>query len=105
MDGKTKTECGKIVSENLPMSIQQSGRMVRTWAVCYALFGKLPDSKQGGHQKTSSLVNDEDFQKDCITWLRAQLKNKHTPVAFHKFISKELIPSKFSAGNASKISE
>jgi len=92
--------------ENLPESIQQCGGTVRTWAVCHTLFRKLSDSKQGKHQKTTSLIlNDEDFQKDCITWQRAQLKNKQVPVAFHKFISKELIPSKFSAGNASKISE
>jgi hypothetical protein len=105
LKGHTKKECSKLVCENMPISMKRCERTVRTWTLHYIFFGKLPISKQGKHQKTTSLLNDEDFQKDCIDWLRNQPSNKRTPKAFNAFLANELIPSKFGVQNISKISE
>jgi hypothetical protein len=66
---------------------------IRSWAKYYLEFGVLLEHRQGKHQKTKSLIDDEDVYNKCRKWLRSQKDGEVMPATFAKYVNETLIPS------------
>ena len=60
---------------------------IRHWAKSFALEKKIPVILQGRHQKTSSLIDDEDVRRDCVGFLRSQTADQRSAASFCKWFS------------------
>lgn len=100
LDGFSKEESSEQAKECIPSEWVKSARCIRNWGDFYIINGKLMESKKGKHQKTKSLINDEDVHKKCLDWLRKQPKNQRIPRLFLDFLNDELIPSKRQSDKA-----
>ena len=69
-------------------------RSIRAWGDEWLLNGTLPRSKQGCHQKTPLLIEDEDVRDRCLVYLRTKVKTKRgiSVHHFNSWIEKELLP-------------
>ena len=81
----------QIASQLFPKSGKDhTARRIRKWAACFLATGKLPDSRQGRHIKTKSLINDEDIRIRCRTYLRSQKNEEITGHSFAKWVNENL---------------
>ena len=72
---------------------EQTGcKMVRAWGRRYYEDLSFPVEKRGRHQKTMSLIDDEDVRRRCLEYLRAQHSDKLTTRGFFNFVNTELLP-------------
>ena len=55
-------------------------------------FGNLPISRQGRHQKSQSLLNDEDVSFRIADWLREASKVNRTLEKLTAWINEILLP-------------
>jgi hypothetical protein len=67
------------------------GKQIRNWAKCWIENGSLPKSLQGCHQKTKSLIDDEDVIEKSLSYIR-QNKGKTTPNEYKIFVEQNLLP-------------
>ena len=91
-EGMARFHAGERAALCLPKVMQCSGRSVESWAKYYIEHGKVPDSMRGKHQKTASLLHDEDFQEKCASWLRVCLPSRRTPHLFMKHLNDNVVP-------------
>jgi hypothetical protein len=47
-------------------------KTIRHWSTFWCRHEELPTSRRGKHQKTRSLIEDEDVQEKCMVWIRSQ---------------------------------
>ena len=92
VDCRTREASAARASEALPSTIKVSGRTIQNWARVYVETGKVPEEKCGKHQKTASLIHDEDVLTKCIDWLRAQKPPKRTPQHFQAYLVDTVLP-------------
>ena len=65
-------------------------RTIRYWANYWLQYNHLSISRQGKHQKTLWLIDDEDIAEECHAWIRSQ-GGKTTPLKFKTFIEQKLL--------------
>ena len=65
-------------------------RVIRYWANYWLEYNRLPISRQGKHQKTIRLIDDEDIAEKCHIWIRSQ-GGTTTPLKFKEFIEQKLL--------------
>lgn len=71
-------------------SMVHRARTIRNWAQFYIATNELPSLKQGRHQKTRTLIDDEDVQNACRTWLRSQTPDSICARLFARWVSSSL---------------
>jgi hypothetical protein len=71
-------------------SAPYKARSIRYWASYWLQYNHLPISRQGKHQKTLRLIDDEDIAEKCHTWIRSQ-GGKITPIKFKEFVEQKLL--------------
>ncbi|CAB4417188.1 unnamed protein product [Rhizophagus irregularis] len=65
-------------------------RSIQYWANFWLQNNHLPMSRQGKHQKTIRLIDDEDIAVKCHTWIRSQ-DGTTTPLKFKEFVEQKLL--------------
>ncbi|ETV88490.1 hypothetical protein H257_00074 [Aphanomyces astaci] len=76
----------------MPAKLNRHARTIQFWARHFETSGALPVFLRGKHQKTESLMHDEDFMAKCAEWLHAQLPNQRSPQRFQRHLNMEVIP-------------
>ncbi|CAJ0851303.1 13432_t:CDS:2, partial [Entrophospora sp. SA101] len=61
-------------------------RIIRRWASFWLKNNKLPVSRQGKHQKTIRIIDDEDIAEKCHMWI-----GTITPLKFKNFVEQKLL--------------
>ncbi|CEG47291.1 uncharacterized protein PHALS_03946 [Plasmopara halstedii] len=82
-----------VVSSMMPSNNganDHRARKLREWAKFYIENQALPASHQGCHVKTKSLVNNEDVQNHCLTWLRSQTPDSISGRTFSHWVRTQL---------------
>ena len=77
-------------------------RTIRDWADHFLSHSERPLLRQGKFQKTKSLVDDEDVQTACLTFLKSIRAEQRNAISFEKWISTELsedLAGKFQKGD------
>jgi len=90
--GSTRAEAADIAATSLPSDMQYSCRTVHNWARTFLESGVVAQSHRGKHQKSESLLHDEDFLAQCIKWLRETLPSKRTPQHFRRHLVDTVLP-------------
>lgn len=91
-EGVLKGDAAERVSSEMPSCIRLNFRTIMKWADHYIDSGVLLTSARGKHQKTISLLMDEDAEVDMVEWLRNSRKSKRCPKEFQQFINSTVIP-------------
>jgi hypothetical protein len=90
-DGKGKVKASKEAAQLVFIeSAPYRARTIRYWANYWLQNNHFPISRQGKHQKTIRLIDDEDIAEECHTWIRSQ-GGKTTPLKFKEFIEEKLL--------------
>ncbi|KAF0721430.1 hypothetical protein Ae201684_019140, partial [Aphanomyces euteiches] len=74
-------------------SIRICGWTVQCWAKHFMHHGAPPTSRRGLHQKTASLIHDEDVVSKCLQWLRLTLPSQRTPFRVQQHRQEHVLPS------------
>src|SRR5436190_56074 len=84
---KASNEAAELVYiEHAPFK----ARSIQYWANYWLQHNCLPVSRQGKHQKTIRLIDDEDVAEECYSWIRSQ-GGTITPLKFKEFIEQKLL--------------
>ena len=88
---------GKMASAEKASEIVQgksarTARCIMNWTKVYLDTLELPVSRQGKHQKTVSILQDEDAVAKIVEWLRSSSKVNHCPEKLCSWINNELLP-------------
>ncbi|EXX66969.1 hypothetical protein RirG_118680 [Rhizophagus irregularis DAOM 197198w] len=67
-------------------------RCIRKWKAHFIQTGELLIYHQGKHTKLESLLNNEDFKEECLTWLRQQKPESRTPRNLKMYIEGIIFP-------------
>jgi len=92
VEGKSRVKAAQGAPGCLPAAIQKSHSTIRVWARHFEGSGVLPSSRRGCHQKSFSMLRDEDFLALCVDWLRLQPANARTPQKFRAHLETEVLP-------------
>ena len=71
-------------------SVNGISRRIREWAQQYLENQSLPEHRQERHVKTKSLIEDEDVQAACRSWLRLQRSDSITALSFSKWVCENI---------------
>ena len=71
-------------------NVDYRSRSIREWAQFYIDNYHLPQSHQGRHIKTKSLIDDEDVQNSCRIWVRSQIPDSICGRSFALWITESL---------------
>ncbi|PKB92116.1 hypothetical protein RhiirA5_387884 [Rhizophagus irregularis] len=72
-DGKGKIKASVEAAQVVFIeNTQYKARIIRYWAKYWLQYNHLPISRQGKHQKTIRLIDDEDIAEECHIWIRSQ---------------------------------
>ncbi|KAH6565578.1 hypothetical protein BASA62_007177 [Batrachochytrium salamandrivorans] len=82
-----KMAASRMVAEALYSKSGQDSmsRRIRRWAKYFLLEKKLDDHQQGKHVKILSLIEEDNIQSSCRTWLRSQRNDMISALSFSKF--------------------
>jgi len=92
VEEKSRFLASNEASACLPAGVRKSHSTVRSWARTFEATGALPTSSRGCHQKSASMIQDEDFLAQCTDWLRLQPANARSPQAFRRHLESEVLP-------------
>jgi hypothetical protein len=90
--GSTRRDACAAAATLLPSAFHLGPRTVLNWCQAYQRFGCLPSSRRGRHQKTPSLIHDEDFLRKCGQWLRLTRPSLRTPQNFQFHLNETVLP-------------
>ena len=79
--------------------------IIRTWAQSFDVVAKLPQRRQGCHQKRRAMIDDEDTRAACVAFLRGLPVEQRTAAAFCAWFSNEFYVQKTGARRATPIAE
>lgn len=65
-------------------------RSIRDWADFFVLNGILPELRQGKHQKTKTLIDDEDVIAACMRCMRSTPADRRDALTFMKWVNDNL---------------
>ncbi|KAH6583636.1 hypothetical protein BASA61_007904 [Batrachochytrium salamandrivorans] len=87
-----KMAASRMVAEALYSKSGQDSmsRRIRRWAKYFLLEKKLDDHQQGKHVKILSLIEEDNIQSSCRTWLRSQRNDMISALSFSKFITENI---------------
>lgn len=71
-------------------SSNHKSKAIRKWASFFVTNHSLPMSKQGRHQKVSSMLDCEDVKAKCLEWMRTTSANKICSRSFASWVRTEL---------------
>jgi len=91
IDGMGKVEAAEIASECLPGGASRTARCILNWTNVFLATGRLPVSNQGKHQKSVSLLSDEDVSIRIRDWLIETSKVHRTPEKLAKWVNHSLL--------------
>ena len=80
------------------------GTCIRKWAMYWLKNGALPKTMQGCHQKTKSLIDDEDVINGSLEFIR-QNGGKTMPLEYKNFVNSKLLAEMEILGNKKSISD
>jgi len=66
-----------------------AARRLRQWTTHYPAHGALPQTSQGKHRKTKSLIEDLSVRTELLEYLNAQPINSITADSFAKHVSEK----------------
>ncbi|CAB4446590.1 unnamed protein product [Rhizophagus irregularis] len=90
-DGKGKIKASVEAAQVVFIeNTQYKARIIRYWAKYWLQHNHLPISRQGKHQKTIRLIDDEDIAEECHIWIRSQ-GGTTTPLKFKEFVEQKLL--------------
>jgi hypothetical protein len=94
LDGRRKMEASRTAAQVLGPGKEGPNRctMVRAWGKRFFDDGQLPPPVQGMHQKTVSMIDDEDVRSRSFEYLRSQPFGKVSPQNFRGYLNEELLP-------------
>jgi hypothetical protein len=92
LHGATQHDASVSAATLLPTAFHLGPRTVQNWCKSYQLNGCLPSSKRGKHQKTPSLIHDEDFLRKCGQWLRSTRPSMRSPRTFRVHLNDVILP-------------
>ncbi|KAF0688292.1 hypothetical protein As57867_020004, partial [Aphanomyces stellatus] len=90
--GGTQQYSSNAAARTLPPAFQLGPRTVVNWAKTLQISGRVPSSLRGKHQKTPSLIHDEDYLNMCGKWLRTSRPPMRTPRSFRLFLNESVLP-------------
>jgi hypothetical protein len=93
LEGTAQVEASKQVAHFFFKGGAYKATCVRDWARAFLESGELPGYKQGQHQKTKSVIDDEDVQDTAQKWLRSQKDGTVEPAMFASYLKETLLPS------------
>lgn len=97
-EGQKKMEAASNASKALLNGRDYESRCIRYWARHYFETLCLPVFSQGCHQKTVSLISDEDIREKCLNHLR--LCKEVTVDVLKSFVDDQLIPTLVDSSKA-----
>ena len=90
-DGKGKIKASVEIAQAVFIeNTQYKARIIRYWTKYWLQYNHLPISRQGKHQKTIRLIDDEDIVEQCHVWIRSQ-GGTTTPHKFKEFVDQKLL--------------
>ncbi|CAB4406774.1 unnamed protein product [Rhizophagus irregularis] len=90
-NGKGKMKASKEAAQLIFIDCAPNrARSIQYWANFWLQNNHLPMSRQGKHQKTIRLIDDEDIAVKCHTWIRSQ-GGTTTPLKFKEFVEQKLL--------------
>lgn len=90
-NGKGKIRASETSSQLVYIdALPHRARTIRHWATYWLEHNHLPFSRQGKHQKTIRLIDDEDTAERCKVLVRSQ-DGTITPLKFKEFIEEKLL--------------
>ena len=90
-NGRGKAKASKEAAELVYIEHAPfKARSIQYWANYWLQYNHLPVSRQGKHQKTIRLIDDEDVAEECYSWIRSQ-GGTTTPLKFKEFIEQKLL--------------
>ena len=92
MQGVGKVASAEKASECISGRSSRTGRCILNWTNIYLETMELPVSFQGKHQKTVSLLRDEDVVARVLQWLRESSKVNRCPEKLCVWINDVLLP-------------
>jgi len=92
MEGDGKMAASEDAARIFGKSGPSASRMVRAWSKIFYDGQEFPPSRKGAHQKTVSLIDDEDVRADCLEYLRGLSESEVSPKSLLKFVNEELLP-------------
>ncbi|CAG8752391.1 5468_t:CDS:2 [Rhizophagus irregularis] len=78
LDGQGKMDASNQIAQTMWVKGDYIARCIRKWGAHFIQIEELLIYHQGKHTKLESLLNDEDFKEECLTWLRQQKPESHT---------------------------
>ena len=91
----SETSASEMIHQVKQCSVSWLAQCVRTWAKYFYEHKALSLNMQGLHRKVDSLIDDEDIQIKCRTWLLSLRPAERTGRAFAKYLNEELFPDEF----------
>ena len=92
LDGQGKMNASNNIAQIIWNKGNYMARCIRKWGTHYIRTGKLIIYRQGKHTKLENLVDDEDFKKECLIWLRQQAPESHSPKYLKTYIEETVFP-------------
>lgn len=90
-DGLGKVESAKRASSCIPGNSSRAFRCIMNWSSVFLETGLLPQSNQGKHRKTMSLLSDEDVSSRIREWLIAAPKGSRNPDKLANWVNNSLL--------------
>jgi transposase len=90
--GWSRRRAAAAAAEGMPSKLTRHGRTIQFWARHFESCGAVPITNQGQHQKTVSLLHDEDFLVKCREWLKLQPPNQRCPQRFQQYLNHDVLP-------------
>ncbi|KAF0716714.1 Aste57867_2706 [Aphanomyces stellatus] len=90
--GSSRREAATVATLAMPAKLSRHVRTIQFWACHFETNGSLPVFQRGKHQKTKSLMHDEDFMAKCADWLYVKSPSLRSPQSFQRHLNCDVIP-------------
>lgn len=91
IDGTGKVESAKQASSSIPGNASRTMRCILNWTSVFLETGQLPQSNQGKHRKTLSILSDEDISIQIREWLATAPKGSRNPEQLANWVNNTLL--------------
>jgi hypothetical protein len=86
-----KVESAEHTSSSIPGNASRTMRCILNWTSVFLETGQLPQSNQGKHRKSLSLLCDEDISLRVREWLIAGPKGSQNPEKLAHWVNNSLL--------------
>ena len=99
IDGMGKVESAERASSSIPGNASQTVRCILNWTSVFLETGQLPQSNQGKHRKSQSLLSDEEILLRIREWLIEAPKGSRNPEKLAHWVNNSLLLEVEGIGN------